>query len=141
MCIRDRGLWWTIRGVLDLVSLFQDRTAWGWKLFAGILGIVAGLIIIGGFFWRGDAIWTTLIVGLAFVWIVGVLGIVYGIIGLIAAFQGGGWAPGILGALSILFGIILIARPVIATLSLPFVFGILAIVEGVFLIIAAFRMR
>ncbi|MCB0252965.1 MAG: DUF308 domain-containing protein, partial [Anaerolineae bacterium] len=31
------GIYWIIIGILDLVSLFRDRTAWGWKLFVGII--------------------------------------------------------------------------------------------------------
>ena len=46
------GIWWIIRGIFELVSLIWDRSMWGWKIFAGILGVVAGWILfqqpIGG---------------------------------------------------------------------------------------------
>ena len=34
------GLYWLIMGIVSvsIVSIFADRTAWGWKLFLGILG-------------------------------------------------------------------------------------------------------
>ncbi|UCC53304.1 MAG: DUF308 domain-containing protein, partial [Anaerolineaceae bacterium] len=32
------GLYWLIKGIFDIVSLFVDHTAWGWKLFIGIIG-------------------------------------------------------------------------------------------------------
>lgn len=135
------GFYWLIIGILDIVGLFQDRTAWGWKLFTGILGIIAGLIIIGGFLWRDSPLAVTFAVGSAFVIVLGVLGIVYGIMALIAAFQGAGWGPGILGVVAIIFGIIILTQPLATTLGLPFVLGILLLVQGVLLIIAAFRLR
>ena len=36
------GFYWLIGGIMEIVSLFVDRTAWGWKLFMGIVSIVAG---------------------------------------------------------------------------------------------------
>lgn len=138
------GLYWLILGILDLIGLFRDRTAWGWKLFTGIIGILAGGVIISGFL--GDAttldrLMTTAMVGVAFAWIIGFLGIVYGIVALISAFRGAGLAAGILGALTIVFGIIILANPVATALGLPLVIGIWLLVGGIFLIIAAFRLR
>jgi uncharacterized membrane protein HdeD (DUF308 family) len=36
------GIYWLITGLFSLVSLIVDRSHWVWKLFSGILGIVAG---------------------------------------------------------------------------------------------------
>lgn len=138
------GIYWLLIGILDLVGLFRDRTAWGWKLFTGILGIVAGGIIISGFL--GDAttldrLMTTAMVGVAFAWVIGFLGLFYGIVALIAAFRGGGWGAGIIGVLAIVFGLIILANPLATAAGLPFVIGIWLLVAGIFLIIAAFRLR
>lgn len=138
------GIYWLLIGILDLVGLFRDRTAWGWKLFTGILGIVAGGIIISGFL--GDAttldrLMTTAMVGVAFAWVIGFMGLFYGIVALISAFRGGGWAAGIIGVLAIVFGIIILANPLATAAGLPFVIGIWLLVAGIFLIIAAFRLR
>ena len=65
----------------------------------------------------------------------------YGIMGLIGAFRGGGWVSAILGIITIFFGIILLSNPMAAALGLPFTLGILLIFGGIFLIIAAFRLR
>ena len=27
------GLYWLIKGIFDIISMFVDHTAWGWKLF------------------------------------------------------------------------------------------------------------
>jgi uncharacterized membrane protein HdeD (DUF308 family) len=75
------------------------------------------------------------------VFVLGIQGIIIGVIGLIQAFQGGGWGAGILGALSILFGLVLMANPLIGAATLPFILGIVGLVGGVIAIIQAFRMK
>lgn len=133
--IQFLGIYWFIIGIIDIVRIFIDRTAWGWKLFSGIIGILAGLAIIQ------YPLWATLLVPTVMVWLFGFFGIVIGVIGLIQAFQGAGWGAGILGVLSILFGILLVLNPVAGALTLPFIFGILGIVGGVAAIIMAFRLK
>ncbi len=138
------GAYWLILGLLDIVSLFRDRTAWGWKLFTGIIAILAGGVILSGFL--GDAttidrLLTTAMVGVTFAWVIGFLGIMYGIIMLISAFRGAGLGAGILGVLTLVFGFIILANPIRTAAGLPFVMGIWLLIGGMFLIIAAFRMR
>ena len=40
------GFDWLIGGIMEIVSLFVDRTAWGWKLFMGIVSIIAGSYVL-----------------------------------------------------------------------------------------------
>lgn len=129
------GIYWFVSGIFKIISIFIDSTMWGWKLFAGILGILAGIIIIQ------HPLWSTLIVPTTLVIILGIDGIIIGIVSLIQAFRGGGWGVGVLGILSILFGLILVFNPVIGAATLPWVLGIFAIVGGIFAIIMAFRLR
>jgi uncharacterized membrane protein HdeD (DUF308 family) len=129
------GIYWFIAGILNIIGIFIDHTAWGWKLIIGILGIIAGLLIIR------HPLWSTLLVPTTIIIVLGIEGLIIGAINIVRAFRGGGWGMGILGALSILFGIILLANPKIAALTLPFVLGIFAIVGGILAIIMAFRMR
>src|SRR5262245_42417226 len=49
--IQFLGFYWLFTGVLDLVSLFVDRTDWVWKVISGILGIIAGFIVINNPLW------------------------------------------------------------------------------------------
>ena len=93
------GLYWLIKGILQIVSIFVDSSRWGWRLFVGILGIVAGIVIL-----RHPMVSAVLVPSLTVIF-VGLLGVTIGVINLIQAFQGSGWGVGILGALSILFGI------------------------------------
>ena len=129
------GIWWFVGGIFDIVGMFLDRTAWGWKLFSGILGIIAGLLILN------HPLWATVLIPTTLVLIVGIFGIVIGIVSLIRAFQGAGWGTGVLGVLSILFGLVLVANPLLAAIGLPWVLGIFGIVGGIAAIVMAFRLR
>jgi uncharacterized membrane protein HdeD (DUF308 family) len=129
------GFYWLISGIFAIVGIFVDSSQWGWKLFMGILGIVAGIIVIR------HPLWSTILVPTTIAIMVGVFGIIMGIIGLIQAFRGAGWGVGILGVLSIIFGILLLANPLISAVALVIVLGIFGIVGGILAIIAAFRMR
>ena len=129
------GYYWLISGIFSIVSIFIDKTQWGWKLFIGILGIIAGIIVIQ------HPLWSTLLVPTVAVIVIGIQGIIVGIVGLIMAFQGGGWGPGILGVLSILFGLVLLFNPVVGAVALPIVLGVFGVVGGVLAIIQAFRQR
>lgn len=133
--IQFLGFYWLISGIFGLVSIFIDSSLWGWKLFAGILGILAGLLIVQ------NPLWSTLVVPSTLVIILGIEGIVIGLVNLIQAFSGGGWGAGILGALSILFGVLLVVNPLIGAATLVLLLGILGIVGGISAIIYAFRAR
>jgi len=133
--VQFMGIYWFVSGIFSIVAIFIDSEGWGWKLFSGILGIIAGIIVIQ------NPLWSTLLLPAVVVIIVGIQGIIMGIIGLIQAFQGGGWGAGILGAISIIFGLILLFNPVIGAVALPWVLGVFGIVGGILSIIAAFRMK
>jgi len=126
------GIYWLVSGIVNIVWLFFDRTAWGWKLILGILGIIAGLLIIQHPLWSTFLVPTTLII------VMGVWGIMMGIVALIQAFTGGGWGAGILGILSIIFGIILLANPIFAAIGLPFILGMFAVVAGIAALVGFF---
>lgn len=129
------GIYWLIAGIFQIVAIFIDSSMWGWKLFAGVLGIIAGIIILQ------HPLWSTLLVPATLVILVGIIGIFIGIVKLIQAFQGGGWGVGILGVLSIILGIILLGNVWIATLTLPIVLGIFAILGGILALVGAFRLK
>lgn len=130
------GLYWLITGVISLIRIFTDRSHWGWKLFTGIIGIIAGWFLITN---MGEG--SVVIFGVTVIIVLAIQGIIMGIIGLVEAFQGGGWGPGIIGAISIVIGILLLGSPLGYAAVLPWVVGIFAIVGGIFAIIMAFRLR
>ena len=135
MVVQFLGIYWLIIGIFSIVSIFVDSSLWGWKLFSGVLGIIAGLIILQ------HPLWSPVVVGEVLIIILGVEGIIIGVVYLIQAFQGAGWGMGLLGVVSIIIGIILLANIWAFTIALPLVIGILALVGGVISIIGAFQMK
>ena len=131
------GIFWIIQGIFTLVGMFIDHTAWGWKLFMGIIGIIAGVAIL-----RYPLI-STLAVPSILILVMGIQGVIYGIVSLIMAFKGGGWGAGILGALSIFFGVILMANftNLVAIVSLVWVAGFFAVFGGITQLFMAFRQK
>lgn len=129
------GWYWFFIGMLNLFLLFVDRSMWGWKLFSGIVGILAGLSIIQ------HPYWATLVVPLVFVVILGIEGLILGVIDIVKGFQGGGWGIGLLGVLNIIIGAWLLAERYVAALALPWAIGVIALVMGVIGIFMSFRVR
>jgi uncharacterized membrane protein HdeD (DUF308 family) len=131
------GIYWLISGILEIVSVFIDHTAWGWKLFIGIVSIIAGGYIL---------MYPVLVAAQLpqlFVLILGIWGVVKGIVLLLLAFQGGGWPAGIMGAITLIFGFILIANygePGWG-LSLVWVGAVFAFIGGFFMVYQAFKQR
>ena len=131
------GLYWVIMGVLELVGMFQDHSAWGWKLFVGVISVIAGGYILI------YPIASALVLPSVFVWVLGFWGLVQGIILLIQAFRGGGWSAGILGVLGIIFGIALLANYMMPGMGLAFIWvvAITGLIGGAIMIYQAFRQR
>jgi uncharacterized membrane protein HdeD (DUF308 family) len=129
------GIYWLVSGTFALVSIFLDRTHWVWKLISGILGIIAGILIVQ------HPMWSAILVPATLVLLLGIQGIIVGVINLFQAFNGGGFGIGILGVLSILFGLVLVFNPLGAAIALPWVLGVLAIVGGAAAIYMAFRLK
>jgi uncharacterized membrane protein HdeD (DUF308 family) len=131
------GIYWLVEGIFDIVSLFVDHTAWGWKLFIGIVSIIAG----------GTILMYPLAAAIAlpkiFVLVLGIWGLMYGVILLIMAFQGGGWGAGILGVLGIIFGIILMVNYASPGMGLAMLWtgSVFALIGGVVMIVQSFRQR
>ncbi|NKQ36339.1 MAG: hypothetical protein HF973_12070 [Chloroflexi bacterium] len=135
IAVQFLGIYWLVAGIFRIVSMFLDHTAWGFKLFAGIIGIIAGIVIIQ------SPLWSTALVGATLIIVLGVQGLIGGVFALIAAFQGAGWGAGVLGGISIIFGILLLANVWVFTFSLPWVLGVFALASGIVAIITAFKMR
>ena len=131
------GLYWLVQGIFVLVGMFLDHTAWGWKLIMGILGILAGIVVMR------HPVASAVTIPMILVLMLGIQGMIVGAISLVMAFKGGGWGAGILGGLSIIFGLILVLN--FANLGTVAVFiwvvAILALAGGIVQIIQAFRQR
>ncbi|GHO87956.1 HdeD family acid-resistance protein [Dictyobacter formicarum] len=129
------GWYWLIGGILSFVSIFVDRTQWGWKLAIGILGVLAGLAVIR------DPLWSTLMVPTLIVIFLAVQALIVGAIELIQGFTGGGVAAIMLGIINIILGIVLLFSPLAAAMVLPLVLGIFALIGGIIALYGAYRLQ
>jgi uncharacterized membrane protein HdeD (DUF308 family) len=131
------GIWWLVQGVFDIVSIFIDHSMWGWKLFIGIVSILAGAYILM------YPIAAALALPQVFTLVLGIWGLMYGVILLFMAFRGGGWAAGILGVLGIIFGIALMGNYMMpgAGLAMLWSAAVFGVIGGIVLIFQAFRQR
>ena len=129
------GIYWLISVIFSIIKIFIDRSLWGLKLFAGLIGILAGVSIVQ------HPLWSTFMLPTVLIIFLGIDGLIIGVVGLIEAFKGGGWATGILGGLSVLFGLLLLGSPLLAALTLPWIYGVLGLVGGISAIIFAFQQR
>jgi len=130
------GFYWLFVGVLELVRVFVDRSVpWYWSLLIGVLGIVAGIIVLN------HPIFAAIVLPTAIVVWLGVLGLVIGVFAMIGGFTGGGVGSFIFGLVNFVIGLILLGSPMVAALAVPLVFGILLVIQGVILIVWAFKVR
>ncbi|HRQ38196.1 MAG TPA: DUF308 domain-containing protein [Chloroflexota bacterium] len=131
------GIYWIIGGILDLVSMFQDHTAWAWKLFMGLISIMAGSYILM------YPIAAAVELPKIFVLVLGIWGVIQGTVALIMAFRGGGWGMGIVGVIALLFGFILIGDYSLPGMGLAFIWvaAVWGVIGGIILIVQAFRQR
>ena len=129
------GIYWLVAGIFKIVSIFLDSSMWGWKLFAGVLGMIAGLLILQ------HPLWSPFVLAGTLVLVLGIQGLIFGVIGIVQAFAGGGWGPGLLGGLSVILGILLLSNVWIAALATPWVIGAFALIGGIAAVVQAFRMK
>jgi uncharacterized membrane protein HdeD (DUF308 family) len=129
------GIFWLVGGIFRIISIFLDSYLWGWKLVGGILGILAGILILQ------HPLWATVLVPGVYIIVLGIQGLVLGGVTLVTAFQGEGWGVGILGVLSIGLGLVLLFNPWIGVAALPYILGAFGLVGGVVAVVMAFRMR
>jgi len=130
------GFYWLMMGVIEIVRVFVDRSvAWYWSLLIGILGIIAGIIVLHHPAFAAVLLPTTIVLYL------GIIGLIIGAVQIVGGFTGGGIGSFALGVINVLIGLILLGAPMAAALAVPLVFGILLLIEGAALIIWAFRVR
>lgn len=129
------GIFWVAGGLLSVLSALIFSGNRLWKLLSGILGIIAGIVILM------YPLLSPFIVLTLFVILIGAWAIVTGAMKLIWGLKGGGWGMGILGVLTIILGILLLSNSLAGALLLPWVFGFFLIVGGIGGVIGGLKMR
>jgi uncharacterized membrane protein HdeD (DUF308 family) len=137
------GLYWLADGILTTYNAVRGRkfySEWKWGLITGILGILAGLVVI--FHPNLTAVLTATFIA----WFLGLAALVYGIFGLVTGIKLSKTTQGHSnmiwgGLLSIFFGIMLIASPYFSTIALLNTIGILALTGGIILVAVAYSVK
>jgi uncharacterized membrane protein HdeD (DUF308 family) len=130
------GFYWLFTGIMALVRVFVDRSVpWFWSLLIGIIGILAGLVVLR------HPLFAALTVPAVIVVVLGIEALIMGVLDIIGGFSGGGLGSFFLGVINLVIGLLLLASPLTAALAVPLVFGVLLLIQGVALIILAFRIR
>lgn len=129
------GAYWLVGGIATLASLFVDREQWGWKLFGGAVGILAGLTVLG------QPLLSTILLPSVFAMVIGIQGLLFGIVLLVASFRGAGIGAAVAGGLSVILSLVVLAHPLMAGISLVSVAAWVAIIGGVLTVVSAFSHR
>ncbi len=119
------GLWWLIQGLFLILSIFKDSSQWIWRLISGVIGVLAGILVLQ------HPLQSAVILPASLVFILGIMGIGIGITSIIAAFGGEGWGIGAFGIISIIIGATLTANVMLGAQLLLWIVAVLLIIEGV----------
>src|SRR2546421_1689511 len=133
------GLFALLNGVVEVFSAIGaagSNRSWGWQLAGGLVGILAGLVILR---WPGLS-------ALFVLYLVAIWAIVTGIVRLVGAIAEHEALPharmvALAGVVSVLFGIAMFAWPGVGLLTLVYLVGSYAIVYGVITSVIAFHLH
>lgn len=136
------GIYWLVDGFSTIVSSYQARhfqSSWGWGVFTGALGVVAGAIVLS------KPMLSSVLTTSFLMWFLGFSALIYGFSGLFMALKtpkstmrtSAIWG----GIFSILFGIILISSPYMSAITLVYTIGVIAIIGGVSILLIASQMK
>jgi len=129
------GLSWFIQGIVTLASVFIDKADWGWKLFGGIIGLAAGLLVLR------NPVESTVAIPAIYAILLGIFGVLIGLAALIAGFQGEGWGVGIFGAFSLLIGLAMMFNSVLGGAVLIWLTALLLVIQGAIGVFWSFSRR
>jgi uncharacterized membrane protein HdeD (DUF308 family) len=118
------GLWWLIQGAFMVFSVFVDRTDMWWKLFVGVIGLAAGVIVLA------NPVESAAVLGSTIAIILGILGILIGVVAVIGSFRGGGFGALVFGIISALIGLLFVFNPLSTASVTVTVLAVLLIIDG-----------
>lgn len=137
------GAWWLIDGIITSYKSFIGRKqnkAWTWGIFTGILGAIAGIIVLS------HPSFSAIITTSFIVWFLAISALIYGLNSIITGIRlrkeiKGEWSMIIGGVFSVFLGFILMFSPVLSVLSIMKIIGFISIIGGATLGIVAFGAR
>ncbi len=130
------GFYWLLMGMLALVRVFVDHSVpWILSLVIGVVGILAGIVVVRYMLLAILVLPTAIIVAL------GLQGLVMGGLEIVGVLLGAGVGSAILGVIYVLTGLFLLSSPVVTVLAAPLAFGVLFLLQGVALTVFALHSR
>jgi uncharacterized membrane protein HdeD (DUF308 family) len=124
------GLYWLTLGIISIVQIFSSRgnVHWGWLLFSGIIGIIAGFLVLRHPVWGG-----AVTVGFL-TYLIIFYGFLRGIISIVQGLGGDGAWNLVLGIALVIISIYLLFNPFGAFIALPIAIGFFSFIGGLLLI-------
>ena len=132
--VRMLGWYWLFVGIFTIVTILMDRTDWVWRAVNGILGILAGIVVIN------YPLFSALFIPATLVTIAAILAIGFGVLRLYWSLKEG-WSSAIAGVLNIILGLLILGHPMLGIVALVYIAAILNIVGGIATIYLAIKMR
>ncbi|MCJ7545276.1 MAG: DUF308 domain-containing protein [Deltaproteobacteria bacterium] len=137
------GAYWFVDGIVTLVKSIKGRKTikyWGWGIFVGIIGIIAGLLVFS------HPVAATLLTTTFLVYFLGFAAMISGISSIVTGISlrkkiSNEWSMVFGGVVWFLLGLLLVAHPLVALLVYIYTVGILAIIGGIMLVANAFVIR
>ncbi len=126
------ALYWLFTGILLLVTIFLDRSMTPWKVAGGILGVMAGLLILKHPAWSnalGESLPPLFIA---------VAGIGLGVANLVLGLRRPDWGLGAAGILDIVLGVLVLLAGQVAFVSSPILLGVIMIAGALVIIVRSF---
>jgi uncharacterized membrane protein HdeD (DUF308 family) len=115
--------------------VFIDREDWGWKVFLGLLGLTAGIVVLA------NPINTATFLGSTLAIVLGVIGVIIGVSAVFGSFRGGGLSALVFGVVSGLIGLLFIFNPSSSASLMVTLFAILLLIDGVGSVLLALKYK
>lgn len=137
LLVQFMAVFWVVGGVIDLMSgLSHAQPGRGWRIFGGILGAVAGVILI-----LHPILGAIVTVAFQY-YLLALIAMVVGVINLFGVFKASlSWGGSLLGLVQVILGIFLVTHPIVGMIALVPTLGLVLMVGGIVTIVAAFRIK
>jgi len=136
--VQIMAVFWVVGGVLDPMNglTHPEQPGRAWRVLGGIIGILAGIIIM-----IHPIVGTPVTIAFGF-YFLAFAAIVTGIINLMGGFPRTlSWGVSLLGVTQIILGIFLVTHPLVGMLAYVPTLGMLASAAGIVIIISSFQVR
>jgi uncharacterized membrane protein HdeD (DUF308 family) len=136
------GIYWIIGGIFNIVAALSGHVAghkW-WVLVAGVISIIAGIIVLE------NMIWSAVFISRIAVIFLGIAALINGVVTIFAGrkkqdHRERSLAGFFLGIFYILFGFLVLGNLFVSQVALIYAIAIWGIVGGIILIVLSFRIK